>query len=1178
MKNLKKVLALVLAFAMAFTMMATAGAAYTDQADIEATEAVDMLTTLGIMAGDPDGSFRPNDTITRAEACRMIYSIRTNSDNADNYADMQTTFKDVPADAWYAGYVKHCQAAGIVSGTSATTFEPNRDVTGVELALMCLRVMGYDPAKADIGGSTWSIKTIGLATEAGILDDVNTTITAACPRQWAAQLMYNAIQASTVEWSTDSNSYSQYFEDGSDRPSVGKEYLKLWIDVGTLTKIDGNDLTIAVNASDAADSDNKTVGNHNFTKVGKDYSSLLGQKVKVMYSDGKFNNVLGVYAIDDNNVVTVNQNAIDVDAGKIVIDGTSYTIETDGVTVIEDGKELSANWKAGEFKDERSADVITLIDTDDNNKIDTAYIKTVNVEKVTYVASSQIIAGSKTYKFAEDTIDENVQKDDWVIITKNLYNDNNDIVVAAKATGSVAATKTKGTSPNTWTQYQIGEEWFNESSSSTRDINTNVKPGVDAEYVAVNGILFYAVKTSAGANKLSDVLFVAYVGQDGLSNDQARVMFPNGDKATINLKNTYSTTQAGAKGAPIAAGQFYEYSKSGTTYELIDLATTDDFYGDFTYRGTTATLAATGDMTYAGVTKAIADSADVIVWTQDSTGNKVDFKHITGKQLKALIDTSNGGPKIALGNSNGQLSATLLGGFTSDVDGLNRASVLAVKYNSADGSLGTDFDNISSNANYGFITKDAVKLANGNIKFTVWTGSDNVEVVAEKSSERAFTKGTIVGYTDIQDKDGTNVMSDAVAITTGVTAGAITSVNSKGTKIESSTISLPAEDLDDYSTVLYVDSKAGTGMADGKAAAANSQKVNGQTYYATNLLVYGTEVAVIDVNEIAGSTYGASTLPATISGLTDVQWLNTRTNDTDEGAAYNGAIMQLSFYASQDGTLTLTNVSDIATNDNNGTVALTVKGGEYNKFDSLIVTGNVTATFTASGSTTPSTGEKITSLEFKPSWTFGDTSAANLDIVYENAVGKRPSYIIYKKGDSGKTNLVGSKFTAGTAFTLPPNNDAAAQTTTVTLAGADAGDYVLELTVGGATKTVEFTVANKIVTGTDIKLQTLAKPADSTPLTSAADNSGTGYTVGTTTWEVSDDGSTGWAAATGNGVSGKYYRATITLNAATNYTFTGSNITAVTLNGLTATSDYTLTASVDNGALKLVVTFVAAAV
>ena len=49
MKNLKKVLALVMAFAMAFTMMA--GAAYTDQADIVATEAVDTLAALNIMTG-----------------------------------------------------------------------------------------------------------------------------------------------------------------------------------------------------------------------------------------------------------------------------------------------------------------------------------------------------------------------------------------------------------------------------------------------------------------------------------------------------------------------------------------------------------------------------------------------------------------------------------------------------------------------------------------------------------------------------------------------------------------------------------------------------------------------------------------------------------------------------------------------------------------------------------------------------------------------------------------------------------------------------------------------------------------------------------------------------------------------------------------------------------------------
>ena len=207
-RHVKKVLALVLAFAMAFTMMATAGAAYTDQADIQATEAVDMLNTLGIMTGDPDGSFRPNDTITRAEACRMIYTIRSGgNDDASAYAGMQTTFTDVPNDAWYAGYVKHCQSVGIVSGKSSTIFDPNANVTGVELALMCLRVMGYDPAKANIGGSTWSTTTIGLATEAGLLEDFNATVTNDCPRQYAAQLMYNMLNADTVRWSDDAGDY-----------------------------------------------------------------------------------------------------------------------------------------------------------------------------------------------------------------------------------------------------------------------------------------------------------------------------------------------------------------------------------------------------------------------------------------------------------------------------------------------------------------------------------------------------------------------------------------------------------------------------------------------------------------------------------------------------------------------------------------------------------------------------------------------------------------------------------------------------------------------------------------------------------------------------------------------------------------------------------------------------------
>ncbi len=1050
-----------------------------------------------------DGAFHPERNIKRAEVTKMICVALNGGEEPNTSTNAKPTFTDVRGTiyAWAEGYIEACVAQGIVDGVGGTRFAPASNVTGAQLAKMLLVSLGYNAKTEQFTGNAWETNVNVRAAQKHLYDGLEKMDTSApVTRDQAAQMVWNAMQAYEVEYKD--GVLQDKFNSVFGRITLMGDKYEVVVNVGTLVSIDNKTLEISMSDSDKANSDQPQY--RNFMDLDVDYSALIGQKVKVMFKVDKPNEVLGVFATADNTLVVVNQNEIDVDAGKIVVGDKSYAVEKDGVKVIRDGETSKENWKAGVFKDQQSADVITLIDSDNNNKIDTAYIKSVSVAKVTYVASSQIIAGSKTYKFADDSIDKDVKKDDWVMVTKNMYNDNNDVVVVEKKTGKVEATKVKGTSPDTWTQYQIGDTWYNEAkANSGKDINTNVKPGVDAEYVAVNGILYYAAKTSAGANKLTDVLFVTCVGQDGLSNDQARVMFPNGDKDTINLKNDYYTEQDGdqIKTNKITAGKFYEYSKSGKTYELIDLATTADFYGDFTYKGT-ANLNATADQI--GTDDRIADEADVIVWTSNNhatpaSATKVDFKHITGKQLKALV---KGGMKVD-GSSNNLYGATL-GYFTSDVDGLNRASVIAVEYNSNDtGVLGNAFDNISSNANYGFITKDAVKRANGNIKFTVWTGKDNIDVFAEKSSEKQFTKGTIVGYTDIQQKDGAdygeketvNVMTDAVAITKqdsdlsdtifdGVTSGSITGANRAGTKIEASTIrNLPAEDLDDYSTVLYVDSKAGTGVADGKATKANSQKVDNATYYATNLLVYGTEVAVIDVNEIAGSRYGGHTLPDTIAGLTDVQWLNTRTNDTDEGAAYKGAVMQLSFYADKSGTLTLNNVADIATNDNDGTVTLNVKGGDYNKFDSLIVTGsgNVTATFVADGTAPAPSGAtaKIDTLKNANAMVYGDTDKMTLEYTVEKAGGKTPEIKIEKDGVD-KT----SDFTVGTLSRITTDDKQYPMVNIDQKAGAGAGTYTLTLTVGDATpQTVNFTIAKKAVAADEMTIATPTNAGAATSVT-----------------------------------------------------------------------------------------------
>ena len=54
--------------------------------------------------------------------------------------------------------------------------------------------------------------------------------------------------------------------------------------------------------ADKATSDlvNKDKDSVDFSKVDKDYSALIGQKVKVLFKNGKTNDVIGVYATSDN--------------------------------------------------------------------------------------------------------------------------------------------------------------------------------------------------------------------------------------------------------------------------------------------------------------------------------------------------------------------------------------------------------------------------------------------------------------------------------------------------------------------------------------------------------------------------------------------------------------------------------------------------------------------------------------------------------------------------------------------------------------------------------------------------------------------------------------------------------------------------------------------------------------
>lgn len=128
--------------------------------------------------GYPNGSFKPNATITRAEASSIFYRLLTDSTRR-TYSTSYNTFKDVPAKAWYNTAVSTMAKLGIVNGGSDGCFRPNDPITRAEIAAMIARCDGNSYGNAytnfsDVKGH-WAASYIARAYELGWINGYGTT-------------------------------------------------------------------------------------------------------------------------------------------------------------------------------------------------------------------------------------------------------------------------------------------------------------------------------------------------------------------------------------------------------------------------------------------------------------------------------------------------------------------------------------------------------------------------------------------------------------------------------------------------------------------------------------------------------------------------------------------------------------------------------------------------------------------------------------------------------------------------------------------------------------------------------------------------------------------------------------------------------------------------------------------
>ena len=211
---MKKVLSFVLVLAMilgSFSMVFAATFSDVEAGD-DHEEAINVLSSLGVVSGYTDGTFKPEKVVTRAEMAAFIINALFGEDK--QITQRATNFSDVTAAHWASGFVDYANTLGIISGYTDGTFKPDQPVAYNEAITMVVKALGYTD---DCLPGEYPARYVNKAKALGLLKEVDGLGTAGAVRGDIAQLVYNALTCpiGTVN------------KDGDWKPNYVGEYLDL---------------------------------------------------------------------------------------------------------------------------------------------------------------------------------------------------------------------------------------------------------------------------------------------------------------------------------------------------------------------------------------------------------------------------------------------------------------------------------------------------------------------------------------------------------------------------------------------------------------------------------------------------------------------------------------------------------------------------------------------------------------------------------------------------------------------------------------------------------------------------------------------------------------------------------------------------------------------------------------
>ena len=801
---MKKFLSLVLALVMTMSLVTVSAGAkdFTDNSKINYEEAVEVMSTLGVVGGYTDGTFKPQGTLTRGAAAKIICNLILGTTTADALTADAAPYKDVPTTNVFAPYIAYCAKEGIISGYADGTFRPANTLTGYAFMKMLLGALGLQADKEGYTGPNWSISVAkralskDVALDNGLKGEFNGA--KAATREEACLYALNMMKAGTFSYPNDNtvivgnvsvstsakaeqDKDTPYYEtvfknlhangtsDAFGRPATRWDYKG--VKIGTYAKTPDltyvgsqkiNDIYADLNMSTKDTTANLYVNGVSFdtAKNGKDAATFTVSKAndtkldKLGGTADKIGNgtLIEVYRNDDNNHVDVI--AMSVYAGKIT-DVKDATSKKDAYVVVDTDSNIA------DFNDEYETEAFAEDDvvafTYADGEIQTMYkMESVSGELTKKVIDKSLTLGDTTYKYGkEKTFNGTSEAGLSNKSSYDVYVDANGFALYIEETGANVSDyalllKINGDATN-WINGNRAKLVFADGSVKTVDTDKDYSNAYDANDLP----LLVRVKTNSdGEYKLSG----SYESK-GVPALQNKKLTADGKTVNTDSKTIFVINKNGE------TAKFNVYTGIKNAPEIVDAANTAETYvyskggvAKVVYITGVATTNSSKDITFiagksASKLNAATDTAAYYVY------NAVVKGEVTSVMIMAKADENGNVQSDAKINNPGNLSNVIWFSTTADSDDIiykaSTTSTKGVDVYTADGVKKVSSDEVIVGTMVNGVKGDGANMSMAS-DVKVYTINDDGDIEAISASAIKTNSEASVIYT-VEDGEITNL-------------------------------------------------------------------------------------------------------------------------------------------------------------------------------------------------------------------------------------------------------------------------------------------------------------------------------------------------------------------------------------------------------------------------------------